>query len=468
MPVSHEVANRLADFTVNTRIGDVAPGAITFVKQLALKTVAGMLAGSAMHAGRQISEFVKANPDGAETGVVGHDFRASLWKAVFANAFFAHQSELEDDRLTSGTSWDITTFPMLFPLAEQRGLRGVEMVEASVIGLEVMARTCQFYPQGHMGLSIVPPSIGPSALAARVMKLDAERTASAFGLCMSGIPIAYANFGTDAHFFESTMQTVHGLMAAQCASLGLTSNPDIVRFLAGLLGKERVDESMIVGKLGEEWQFQEIWLKKYPCCLYIHRYIDGLLEIVSAEELTHERIDSITVHVAAGAMEVCNRPDPRTMGDLQFSFQHVLASASLERDVNYRHIAIERVADPVFIAARSKVKVVVPPEWKARLPVETPARLEIRTVDGKEFASTRQYPTGSIHEPLSTDYVKGLFVKFVGDVLPDADKRYAADAIASLEELDRKDVANLIAVLTKAKGRARAGATASASAASAD
>jgi 2-methylcitrate dehydratase PrpD len=454
--VSHAAANRLADFTVNARIGDMAPGAVIFVKQLALKTVAGMLAGSAMHAGRKIGDFVKANPDGSEAGVVGHDFRASLWKAVFANAFFAHQSELEDDRLTSGTSWDITTFPMLLPLAEKHGLSGAEMVEASIVGLEVMARTCQFYPQGHMGLSIVPPSIGPSALAARVMKLDAQRTASTFGLAMSGIPIAYANFGTDAHFFESTMQTVHGLMAAQCASLGLTSNPDIVRFLVGLLGQERVDESLIVGGLGQDWQFQEIWLKKYPCCLYIHRYVDGLLELVGAADLAHERIERITVHVAAGAMEVCNRPDPRTMGDLQFSFQHVLASASLERDVNYRHIALERVADPVFIAARAKVNVVVHPEWKARLPVETPARLEIRTVDGQEFASTRAYPTGTLQEPLSTDFVKGLFHKFVGDVLPDAEKRYAADAIANLEQLDRQDVANLIAVLTKAKSRAPA------------
>jgi len=110
---------RLADFTVNTRISDLSPGAINFAKQLALKTVAGMLAGSAMPAGKKIAAFVKASPDGNEIGVIGHDIRASLWKAVFANALFAHQSELEDDRLNTGTCWDITTFPILFPLSDK-------------------------------------------------------------------------------------------------------------------------------------------------------------------------------------------------------------------------------------------------------------------------------------------------------------------------------------------------------------
>ncbi|MFH1605143.1 MAG: MmgE/PrpD family protein, partial [Pseudomonadota bacterium] len=185
--MNQEIAKRLAEFTVNTRISDLTPEAISFAKQLALKTVAGMLAGSAMPSGKKVAEFVKTDPDGSEIGVIGCDFKASLWKAVFADAFFAHQSELEDDRLNTGTCWDITTFPMLFPLADKLELSGAEMLEASVVGLEVMARTCQFYPQGYMGQSIVPSSIGPAALAARVLKLNVPQTASAFGLAMSGV-----------------------------------------------------------------------------------------------------------------------------------------------------------------------------------------------------------------------------------------------------------------------------------------
>jgi len=446
--MSQEVAHRLAEFTVNTRLSDLSPGAINSAKQLALKTVAGMLAGSAMPAGKKIASFVQSDPDAAQIGVIGCNFKASLWKAVFANAFFAHQSELEDDRLNTGTCWDITTFPILFPLAEKLELTGAEMLVASAVGLEVMARTCQFYPQGHMGLSIVPSSIGPAALAARVLKLNATQTASSFGLTMSGVATCYVNFGTDAHYFETSLQTINGLIAAQSASLGLSSNPDIVLYLTNLLGKDSVKVEDLVGNLGKVWQFQEIWLKKYPCCLYTHRYIDGLLDITRKEDIKYDQIQNITAHVAAGAMAVCDRPDPKTIGDLQFSFQHVLASAAMDRDVNYQHIAEDRIADPQFKAGRAKVRVVVHPEWVARMPVETPARVEVRLNDGREFSSSRAYPTGTSKEPLTMEYVKILFHKFVGQVLPDAQKQYVADALANLEQLDKKEVRKLLSVLT--------------------
>ncbi len=447
--MSLEVATRLAEFTVNTGVADMTPGAIVSAKQLALKTVAGMLAGSAMPSGKKTAAFVKADPDGSEIGLVGCDFKASLWKAVFANAFFAHQSELEDDRLNTGTCWDITTFPMLFPLAEKLSLSGAEMLEASAVGLEVMARTCQFYPQGHMGLSIVPPSVGPAALAARAMKLNATQTASSFGLAMSGTPISYINFGTDAHYFETSMQTLHGLIAAQSAALGMSSNPDLVLYLTNLLGKDRVSAEELLGGLGDEWQFREIWIKKYACCFYNHRYLDGLLDILKKEDIRHEQINSITAHVATGAQEICNRPDPKSIGDLQFSFQHTLTSIAMDRDVNYKHIAEERIDDPVYKAGRAKVKVIVHPEWVARLPLDTPARLEVRLNDGREFFSERAYPTGTLKEPLTLDDVKALFHKFVGTVLPEAQKKFVADAVADMERLDKKDVRQLINVLTR-------------------
>jgi 2-methylcitrate dehydratase PrpD len=450
--MKNEVAATLAEFTVNTRLEDLSPQALLSAKQLALKTVAGMLAGSSMDAGVKVAASVRKNPDGDLVGVIGHGFKASLWKATFANAFFAHQSELEDDRLTTGTSWDITTFPMIIPLAKMHEMSGAEMVVASAVGLEVMARTCQFFPQGHLGLSVCPPSIGPSALACRAMGLDVTQTASAFGLSMSGVPISYTNFGTDAHFFETSMQTLHGLIAAQGASIGLSSNPDIVRYLTSLLGKERVDGSLITAGLGDEWQFTEIWVKKYPCCLYTHRYIDGLLDLMRDNRVEAKDIQKIRLHVAAGAMEVCNRPMPQTIGDLQFSFQHVMSATAMDGDVNYKHIDIACVADAAYIDARQKVEVVVRDAWKARLPVETPALLEVTTASGAVLTNARQYPTGTLLEPLTLDFVKGLFVKYVGDNLSHTDKLFAASAIGELERLDRTDVGHLIGILNRGRG----------------
>ena len=108
-----------------------------------------------------------------------------------------------------------------------------------------------------------------------------------------------------------------------------------------------------------------------------------------------------------------------------------------------------------IIQAWSKVKVVVHPEWKARLPVETPAKVEIEMNNGKKFASERAYPTGTLKEPLSLLEVKALFHKFVGKVLPEKDKTFVADSLCSLEDLSKKDVKQLIAVLTRQKSKSK-------------
>ncbi|NBO53803.1 MAG: hypothetical protein EBU84_04255, partial [Actinobacteria bacterium] len=238
--------------------------------------------------------------------------------------------------------------------------------------------------------------------------------------------------------------------AAQGAQLGLTSNPDLVRYIGGLVGATHVSTEAMIERLGDYYQFTEIWVKKYPCCLYMHRYIDGMLEILRAQgnPSSHE-VQRVRLHVAAGAMTVCDRPDPKTTGDLQFSFQHAMSSVLIDRDVNYRHIHIDRINDPAFVEMRKKVQVLIHPEWTSRLPVETPALLEIEFYDGRTGKSDRQYPTGTLHEPLTLEFVKDLFVKFVGDCLSPSDKSYTADAVADMEHLDVKDVKQLLAVMNR-------------------
>ena len=443
-----EAVEKLVRFSVQTKLADIPENVTEFVKGLILKTVAGMLAGSSMPAGRKVAKFVKEMGGAPEVGVVGCGFRVPLWQAVFADAFFAHASELEDDRFRGGTSWDITVVPIILPLAEKLKLSGADIVEASAVGLEVLSRTSQFFPQGHMGLTVVPGSIGPAATVAKALRLDEEQTRSAFGLAMSGVPVSYLNFGTDAHYFETALQSLNGLVAAELSRYGMSSNPDIATYLVKLLGEDRVDGHKIADGLGVEWQLCDIWVKKYPCCFYTHRYIDALLGVMKEEGILSGQIESVTVHVAAGAAEICNRPEPQSLGDLQFSFHHALAAAMLDKDVNFSHFTEDKIPEPTFKEARSKVKVVVHPEWASTFPMDTPAHIVVRLSDGKELLREKRYPVGSREEPLTKDEFQRLFHKFVSGVLESQQAGYAAAALSNLEQLTEKEVESFIKTVT--------------------
>jgi hypothetical protein len=128
-----------------------------------------------------------------------------------------------------------------------------------------------------------------------------------------------------------------------------------------------------------------------------------------------------------------------------------MSATALDGDVNYKHIDIARVNDPAYSEARKKVEVVVRDDWQARLPVETPALLEVTTKNGAVLRNARQYPTGTLLEPLTLDFVKDLFVKYVGDNLSHPNKIFAANAIGELEKLDRNDVNHLIDILNRGR-----------------
>ncbi len=441
-----EIVKKLAEFTVKTKFSDIPPQTIEFTKGLALKTVAGMLVGSAMPVGKKVSQSTQERGHLPEVGVIGCGFKTSLWNAVLNNGIFAHAAELEDDSFLRGTSWDITSFPIYFPLSEKLKLSGKELVEICAVGLEVHSRTTLFFPQGYLGLTVIPGAMGPSAGVAKALKLSEEETMAAMGLTLSGVPVAYVSFGTDAHYFETALHSLQALIGAELAKNGLVGNPDIVTFMSNFIGKEKVIPEKFIADLGKEWRVHDIWVKKYPCCFHMHRHIDGFLELIREKKISYEQVESIKVHISH-LEEICNRPEPKTLGDLQFSFQNALAAILLDGDVNFSHIADDKIRDPKFKEARSKVEIIKHSDWLPKYAMETPARIEVRLKDGREFSRERKTAIGSPQEPLPMEQFRALFIKFTKGVMSEEKIGWAADAIAHLEKLNVEDVQELNRVL---------------------
>ncbi len=442
-----DFATQLAEFGLQTKYGDIPKDVLDFSKQLTLKTISGMLAGSAKPSGRKLARIIKEQKLPKQVGIMGSGFKTSLWESVFLHAYFAHASELEDDRFNGGMgiTWDITVIPLLFPLAEKLNLSGKAFLEALVAGLEVTVRTGMFSAR-HLGLGQVPGAVGPAVAAARVLGLNTKETTGAMGLAMSGVPISVVNYGTDSHYFESALMSLQAIMAAQMAKRGLGGNPDLATFLTNYLGKERVAPEKMIEDLGERWDLSEIWIKKYPACFLQHRQIDSVIEMRKEHNLSYDDVKAIEVHTSL-AEKLCDRPEPKDERNLQFSFQHVLSSALLDGDVNLKHISEKAVNDPRFKEARQKVTMVYHPEFSIVFLV-APSKVVIKMKDGREFSRERLFPIGDPkHDPLTPEQVQGLYAKFSKGILKEKDIAKVADMIWHLEDL--KSLKGLISILVQ-------------------
>lgn len=438
-----EISTQLARFVTETKYPEIPEEVLEFTKELTMKTIAGMVVGSSLPPSRKMARIIKNRNVNGDIGVVGCGFQTSLWESIFLNAFFAHASELEDDAFGGSVSWDITVIPLLFPLAQQQRLSGKALLEALAIGLEVHVRTCMFRSE-RLGLMLIPGAVGPAAGAAKALGLGTKETTSAIGLSMSNVPLSVTNFGTDAHYFESALQSLQGMIAAEMAKEGMSSNPNISTYLSNYLGKEEVAPERIVEDLGKKWMLRNIWVKKYPCCFLNHRQVDIVLGLRKKHNLSYEEVEKIIVHASPGD-EPCNRPEPRTVGDLQFSFYHILGAAMLDGDVNFTHIDTDILTNQKYKEARSKVEVIVHPELSGEVMV-APARVIIKTKDGREFSGNRDYPIGSTNEPLTMDQFKELYIKFTQGILSEKHIRKTLNDIVNMEKLS--DVGELMDILT--------------------
>ena len=340
-------------------------------------------------------------------------------------------------------------------LAEKLKLSGRAIIEAVAVGLEVHWRTCLPFDATGVGM-VLPPTagMGCAAAAAKAFGLSAEQATHAIGCALSSSSMAEVSMGTDAHFLESSFQSLQGLVGAEMARAGMTSNPD----LDGFRGLFAADVSLeeVTAELSQRWWFIDMWIKKYPNCFLVHRQLDALFDLMAEHELGYDDIEEVVVHVNP-ADASCDRPEPVTVGDRQFSFQHSLGVAMVEGELTLEHFADPAIAaDPRYEQARRKVTVAVRSDEQYDNRMEYPTTVRVRATGGREFVQERQASRGSPDDPLTTEALSSLYRRFTKSRL--APKRVEG-TLALLWHLENlADIHELMRILTfecTENGRAR-------------
>lgn len=426
------IESQLVEFAVRARLEDVPERTVAFSKQLFAKIIASMIKGSCTASGKKALAFVAEHGStDRSTTVIGRAAKASMEDAAFVNGYFAHASELEDDQFPSGTS-DITVVPIVCSMIEKYGLTGKDALEATIVGLEVMNRvgTYSLASKGIVELCYYG-GIGGCVSAGKALKLGSKEMLGAIGIAMGRAAGLISNFGTDAHFIESALAGRDGLLAALMAKNGMAGNPDVATWLTNLLGAGNWKPEAIVGDLGKAWRVHTIWVKKYPSCFITHRPIDILLGMLAAKRFKAEQVAEITVEDNT-VSKICDRPTPAHTDDARFSFQHALAAALLDGDVEDHHFAPAVIADPRFVSTREKVRVVLHQEWPRKF-LSGPCRVTVKLSDGKEVTGESETAGGAPDRPLSADEVHRLFDKILKPVAAQSDIDWLWETIDKLE-----------------------------------
>lgn len=280
--------------------------------------------------------------------LLGSSQRTSALDAALVNGTASHALDFDDCNNTLGGHPSAPVLPALLALADERSCSGADFVLAYVAGFEVETKIALAVNFHHYQKGWHPTAtlgvFGAAAACARLMNLDAGKTACALALAASFAAGIKANFGTMTKPLHVGNSSRNGLLAARLAANGFTANSASVfeheqGFLDVFNGPGTYDTSRALAAWASPLDIVSpgIAIKQYPCCGSTHPAIDAMLSLVREYDLDPGKVQRVQAWIHQRRLQHTNRPQPASALDAKFSLQYVLARALLDGHVSLVH-----------------------------------------------------------------------------------------------------------------------------------
>jgi 2-methylcitrate dehydratase PrpD len=224
---------------------------------------------------------------GGPATVFGQAIGASAADAALVNGGLIHSLEFDDTHTASIAHGSAVLAAAALAVAEAQNASGAALLGAYARGWEVLIRfglaaPNGFHAKGFMSTSVTG-TLASALLAAELMGLDEDRTVAAIGVALSqasGV-MEFLTNGSSVKSLHPGWAAHGGVVAALFARAGMTGPETSLDGKHGLFRQFTGDESAaghfraLIGDLGREWHLPKAAYKFYPCCHYLHPFIEA-------------------------------------------------------------------------------------------------------------------------------------------------------------------------------------------------
>jgi len=320
--------------------------------------------------------------------------RLPAMSAALANGTASHALDFDDVNMAMPGHPSVAILPALLALGEELHASGRAVVIAFAAGYELQCCLGRllapshydggFHATGTIG------SFGAAAACARLMDLDADRTAHALGIAATQAAGLKSMFGTMCKPLHAGKAAANGLLAARLARRGFVSRADAIEAPQGFAATHSADY-----RIEDAWaepaggyHLRNNLFKYHAACYLTHATIEATRRLRLEHGLRPEQVAAVTLRLDRSCDRVCNIPDPQTGLETKFSLRHTCAMALAGVDTAALGSYSDAGArDPTLVALREKVGT----EFQTG-GSNTVTAVEIRLLDGRTVAG--EYDAG--------------------------------------------------------------------------
>ena len=384
--------------------------------------------------------------DGGEGGL-------SAPMAALVGGTAAHALDFDDNFDPAKAHATAVLAPALLALADERDLTGAHLIDAYIVGLQIMGKVGQalnpFHRSRGWHATATVGTIGAAAGCARLLGLDETRTAHAISLSTSLAGGFMSQFGTMAKPLHAGLAARGGVEAALFAEAGITAGaltlhgphgmgtlmvgPDVAELRDRMKGTDEHGQTMTfdphtvaVPLMIEKYGLK---VKRFPNCGSVHRALDGLLALKAAHGFTARDVAKILVRAPAAHLRNLMYTRPTTPAEAKFSLEYGLAVGLMTGNNALADYTPDAVARP-DVAALLPLIVREPVE---KLESEFATEVHVTLTDGTILMTTAHMPVGSTANPLDAAALWAKFDACVAGALPAGRINAARAALTALD-----------------------------------
>ena len=388
-----------------------------------IDTIAVMVPGAVEPSPRAVLESVLEWSAGITQGanVAGISWVLPAPWAALVNGTAAHALDFDDNFDPPKAHASAVLYPAILALADTGRISGLDVLDAYIVGLQIMGRVGQGVNPVHRNRGWHATSTvgvyGAAAACARLLGLDAGRCAHALSLASSMSSGFMSQFGTMAKPLHAGLAAKGGIMAAVMASHGMQAGRHTLDGPTGMntlmVGPDREEQKrhLTGAEHGQTLEFEiehvgdplqitryGFRVKRFPNCGSAHRAMDLLLELMETHDLKTGDIERIEVHAPRSHLDNLFYHAPGNELEAKFSMEYALACLLETGYCGLGDFSAEAVARPAVRAHFSKI-VLHPVD---ELESVCPTRVTVTRRDGQRFEQSANMPRGSLAAPFTT------------------------------------------------------------------
>ena len=400
--------------------------------------------------GRAVLTAARELGEGGQATAIGSGARLPPASAALVNGVLAHGLDFDDTHV--GAIYHASAQAMAACLAagEAHGSSGREVLTAFIAAIEIGCRLALVGAGAFHDRAFHPTAIcGTFAAAAAVGRLSgatAQQLVWALGVCGSQAAGILEQNGSWLKRFGPGWAAHSAIVAVALGRAGFIGPATVLEgrrgFYSSHLGRVPEGDARPSHRLGQEWHTLGIALKPYPCCHFIHAFVDAALDLRGQFDVRDvERIDCL---LAAPLHKMVAEPRdrrirPTTAYEALFSVPFVVALAFVRGRVDLAAFHDEPLDAPELLALTARTYCQDDPA--SDYPAHFPGEVVVRLRDGRTLRCRKPASLGTPEVPMSRESTVAKFMSNATRAIDRGTAGRLADTVldidhaASLDEL---------------------------------